>query len=274
MAAHATRKRELIGALAGTVLEIGAGAGANFGFLPPGVTWLGLEPDPGRRRRLARAAAARGHRAPVIAAPAERIPLGDATVDAVLATLVLCSVADQGRSLAEVRRVDERGARPVPGAPVGETGVSALVGAAGNGGAEMAQDVRLGVAVMFVRDLDTSVSFYRDVLALEVADRSATAALLGNTAGTQLVLRAMGGTTAHTLGAVGVQYVVWTTATEEDLDECERKLRQRSAYRERHSSADVIAVEGRDPDDIVLMIVYAGKDRLPLHELPARIYAW
>jgi ubiquinone/menaquinone biosynthesis C-methylase UbiE len=38
-------------------------------------------------------------------APAERIPLPDASVDAVAATVVLCSVADQDEVLAEVRRV-------------------------------------------------------------------------------------------------------------------------------------------------------------------------
>lgn len=138
----------------------------------------------------------------------------------------------------------------------------------------MAQGMRLGAAVMFVRDLDTSVSFYRDILALQVIDRSATAALLGNTEGAQLVLRAMGSTASHTLGSLGVQYIVWTAAGHEDLDQCERLLRERSAFRERRSSDEVSAVEGRDPDDIVVMIIYPGPDKAPLRELSARIYAW
>jgi SAM-dependent methyltransferase len=94
-----------LGCLTGRVLEIGAGAGANFGSFRPGIHWIGLEPDPRLRRKLAATAAARGHHAPVLAAPAERIPLPDASVDAVASTLVLCSVADQGRVLAEVQRV-------------------------------------------------------------------------------------------------------------------------------------------------------------------------
>ena len=101
----------VLGSLTGTVLEIGAGAGANFGYFRPDIRWLGLEPDPGRRRDLARAAAAHGQHAPVIAAPAEQIPLADASVDAVAATLVLCSVADQDQVLAEVRRVLRPGGR-------------------------------------------------------------------------------------------------------------------------------------------------------------------
>ena len=138
----------------------------------------------------------------------------------------------------------------------------------------MVQGVRLGAAVMYVRDLDTSVSFYRDVLALEVIDRDPTAALLGNAEGTQLILRAMGGTASHTLGTLGVQYVVWTAASHDDLDERERLLRERSAFRERRSTEEVTAVEGRDPDDIVLMIIYPGPEKAPLREVPARIYAW
>jgi SAM-dependent methyltransferase len=101
----------VLGSLTGTVLEIGAGAGANFGYFRPDVRWLGLEPDPGRRRDLAVAAAAHGQHAPLIAAAAEHIPLADASVDAVAATLVLCSVADQDRVLAEVRRVLRPGGR-------------------------------------------------------------------------------------------------------------------------------------------------------------------
>ena len=119
MSAYLARRRALLGGLTGTVLEIGAGAGANFADFRSGMKWLGLEPDPGRGRKLAANAASYGHRAPVITAPAERIPLGEASVDAVAATAVLCSVADQDQVPAEVRRVLRpggwlpRGARPL-----------------------------------------------------------------------------------------------------------------------------------------------------------------
>ena len=74
----------------------------------------------------------------------------------------------------------------------------------------MADGVRLGSAVTFVQDLDRSMSFYTEVLGLEEADRSTTAALLISASGAQLILRAMGPDAAHPLGGVGVQYVVWT----------------------------------------------------------------
>ena len=109
MSAYLARRRALLGGLTGTVLEIGAGAGASFADFRSGIKWLGPEPDPGRGRKLAANAAWYGHRAPVITAPAERIPLGEASVDAVAATAVLCSVADQDQVLAAARRVPRPG---------------------------------------------------------------------------------------------------------------------------------------------------------------------
>ena len=138
----------------------------------------------------------------------------------------------------------------------------------------MADGVRLGTAVTFVQDLDRSVSFYTEVLALEEADRSTTAALLVSAAGTQLILRAMGSGAAHPLGSLGVQYVVWTAAGPADLDRSERALKERSAHQERRSSGGVTVVEGRDPDDLPVLIAYPGPDQTPLHELPMRIYGW
>jgi catechol 2,3-dioxygenase-like lactoylglutathione lyase family enzyme len=127
---------------------------------------------------------------------------------------------------------------------------------------------------MFVQNLDRSVNFYTDVLALEVADRSSTAALLRSADGPSLILRAMGHQASHPLGSVGIQYVVWTAAGEEDLARAEGVLTARDAHRETHSRNGVTLVEGRDPDGITVMICYPGPDQRPLHELPARIYSW
>jgi catechol 2,3-dioxygenase-like lactoylglutathione lyase family enzyme len=138
----------------------------------------------------------------------------------------------------------------------------------------MAQGARLGTVVMFVRDLDRSVDFYTDVLELGVADRSPTAALLSNDVGTQLVLRAMGQGAQRALGAVGVQYVAWTAAGKDCLGRCEQALRKRGAHRETRSDGEVTLVEGRDPDDILVVVTYPGPDEVPLHHLPPRIYGW
>jgi catechol-2,3-dioxygenase len=138
----------------------------------------------------------------------------------------------------------------------------------------MAKGTRIGSAVMFVQQLDRSIRFYQDVLALQVADQSATAALLVSPEGAELILRSMGSTGAHPLGGVGVQYVIWTAAGREDLERCERALKERSAYRETRGSDGILVVEGHDPDDMVVMIAYPGPDERPLRELPTRIYGW
>jgi len=138
----------------------------------------------------------------------------------------------------------------------------------------MAHGARLDSVVMFVHDLDRSVSFYSDVLNLHVADRSATAALLIGAKRSQLILRAMGRGAEHALGGVGVQYVIWTADDADDLARCEKVLKGRSAWRDTRTTEHVTAVEGRDPDDIVVMITYPGPDQAPLHELPVRIYGW
>ncbi len=108
-----TWRAELLAPLSGTVVEIGAGTGRNLGFYPASVDRLVLcEPDRHMRARLAGRAAAR-HGVEVSDAPAEALGLADASVDAVVSTLVLCSVADPDRALAEVRRVLRPGGRLV-----------------------------------------------------------------------------------------------------------------------------------------------------------------
>jgi ubiquinone/menaquinone biosynthesis C-methylase UbiE len=99
-------RRRLVSALSGRVVEIGAGTGAMFAHYPPGVERVvAVEPDPRRRAVAVRAAA--GARVPIEVADAraESLPLEDRTVDAAVASLVLCSVSDVARTLAEGRRV-------------------------------------------------------------------------------------------------------------------------------------------------------------------------
>jgi SAM-dependent methyltransferase len=99
-------RRRLLAGLTGRILEVGAGNGLNFPHYPATVTEvLAIEPEP-YLRRLA-VAAARQALVPirVVDGTAETLPAPDATVDAVVASLVLCTVADLDQALAEIGRV-------------------------------------------------------------------------------------------------------------------------------------------------------------------------
>ncbi|GAC1387028.1 MAG: class I SAM-dependent methyltransferase [Pseudarthrobacter sp.] len=99
-------RRRLLAGLHGTVVEIGAGDGSAFALYPPTVTHvLALEPDDYLRCRALDRAVSAPIPVAVHPAAAEQIPVEDASIDAVVTSLVPCNGADQGTALAEIRRV-------------------------------------------------------------------------------------------------------------------------------------------------------------------------
>ncbi|MBM9438157.1 VOC family protein [Streptomyces bryophytorum] len=129
--------------------------------------------------------------------------------------------------------------------------------------------------MVFVRDLDRSADFYQELLLMRVAVRTSTAVLLVGTDDTQVYLRVMGAGSEHPLGAIGVQYVIWTADSSEDLQRCERLLKERDAHIASRETGDgVTVVEGRDPDALPLVIAYPGPHATDRQEIMARIYAW
>lgn len=110
-AAVETAKRALLSPLRGTVLEIGPGTGSNLRFFSGQAEWIGVEPNPHSRAHLMAAAASFWRSVRLLDGVAERLPLPDASVDAVVSSLVLCSVSDPQLALAEIRRVLRPGGR-------------------------------------------------------------------------------------------------------------------------------------------------------------------
>ena len=102
----AKHREELLADLSGRVVEVGAGNGLNFAHYPPSVSEVvAVEPEPYLRARAERAAQDAKVPVRVVPGAAERLPADDGSFDAAVASLVLCSVRDQPRALAEIFRV-------------------------------------------------------------------------------------------------------------------------------------------------------------------------
>lgn len=107
---------DLLGLLDGTVVEIGAGTGRNLDKYGPRVERLVLtEPTPAMHRQLQSRVEAWEHRGKALLSysEADDLPVGDAEADAVVSTLVLCSVDDLDAALREARRILRPGGKLV-----------------------------------------------------------------------------------------------------------------------------------------------------------------
>jgi ubiquinone/menaquinone biosynthesis C-methylase UbiE len=107
-------KQQLFADLSGTILEIGPGTGANLRYFDPKrVRWIGVEPNPFMEPYIREEAKRLNLPVELRTATADSLPLPDASVDAFVSTLVLCSVQSQERSLQELLRVLKPGGKLV-----------------------------------------------------------------------------------------------------------------------------------------------------------------
>ena len=99
-------RTELLVGLHGHVVEIGCGNGRNFARYPEVVASVtAVEPEPHLRSLAVRAAADAPVPVTVVPGTAEALPLPDASCDAAVLCLVMCSLVDRDAALAEVVRV-------------------------------------------------------------------------------------------------------------------------------------------------------------------------
>lgn len=102
----ADHRERLLAGLVGRVVEVGAGNGLNFSHYPGTVTEvIAVEPEPYLRARAEIAAQNSSIKVSVIDGDAEDLRLENASIDAAVTSLVLCSVADQTAALTEIMRV-------------------------------------------------------------------------------------------------------------------------------------------------------------------------
>ncbi len=99
----------LVGDLTGDVLEVGAGAGANFPFYGEDARVIATDYSPHMLRRAQRAADGLSSISAVEQADAQKLPFPDDQFDHAVATLVFCSVPDAEAGLREILRVTKPG---------------------------------------------------------------------------------------------------------------------------------------------------------------------
>jgi ubiquinone/menaquinone biosynthesis C-methylase UbiE len=111
-AGMAKRRGSLLGMANGRVLELGAGTGLNLPHYTEAVEELVLtEPAAPMLSKLRRRARRNGRNCTVVPSGAESLPFEDDSFDTVVSTLVLCTVDDPRRVIAEINRVLRPGGR-------------------------------------------------------------------------------------------------------------------------------------------------------------------
>lgn len=134
--------------------------------------------------------------------------------------------------------------------------------------------VRLSSAVTFVSDLDRSIAFYSELLGLTCSVRDESAALLVCGEGYELYLRGKHAQPSRVSGSVGLQYLIWSADSVEELERCEEVFKRQSHNVRRENIDGFDIVEGRDPDHLAVMVVFPGPDQAARHAIIPRIYSW
>jgi SAM-dependent methyltransferase len=100
-------RQQIIPLAQGTVLEIGAGTGANFVHYDPArvIKLYALEPNPGMIERADKQRRRTRLNVEFLDLPGERIPLKDESVDTVVSTFTLCTIPGIAEAIRGIGRV-------------------------------------------------------------------------------------------------------------------------------------------------------------------------
>ncbi len=102
---YSRRKEKLLADLRGRVVEIGPGTGVNLRHYHPQVDWIGVEPNAALHAALQQEAATQGRTITLYHGTLGEAPLAAGSADAVVSSLVLCSVPDPAGTLQQVRQL-------------------------------------------------------------------------------------------------------------------------------------------------------------------------
>ena len=127
-------------------------------------------------------------------------------------------------------------------------------------------------SVIFVAELERSVSFYQKLFNCTVAVRQGNGALLLTPDGFQIYLVAKGSHQGHPTGGIGEHHLMWSTDSPAALAHFEQVLKDLGGYTYTHTDGEVVFVEGRDPDGIRVVIAHPSPAQQPRSVLDGRLY--
>ena len=132
---------------------------------------------------------------------------------------------------------------------------------------------RVSSVVLFVSNLERSIEFYCDVFSCKTTVHEPDAALLHAPDGFQIYLIDRGTRAAHGFGGIGVQYLIWATDSNAELDALARALLARTGHPDRYVSGGVTFVAARDPDGIRILVAHPTPEKLHRSVVGAHLYA-
>ena len=124
-----------------------------------------------------------------------------------------------------------------------------------------------------VGDLHRSLSFYCDVLALEVVWNDGALAVLHThrAPADSLVIREIGNAARHNMGEAGVTRVLWRVGDPAELDSAEELLTRQQVPYQRHRDVEVDGITMHDPDGLEIVLLWIG-EKVPATGPPAWLH--
>ncbi|GAA4400237.1 VOC family protein [Tsukamurella soli] len=130
---------------------------------------------------------------------------------------------------------------------------------------------RIASCLMRVADLERSVDFYRGVFGCTVAIREPDAALLLAPDGFQIYLRTHNAGRIREIDDIGVEQIIWSADSPEELHAIEQRLRTRYPSTYSNTLDGVSFVDGLDPDNIRVLVTYPTPQQFPREVIDRRL---
>ncbi|MFI5783293.1 VOC family protein [Nocardia sp. NPDC051570] len=135
----------------------------------------------------------------------------------------------------------------------------------------MGTEARVASCLMRVSDLDRSVNFYCDVFGCRIAIHESDAALLITPDGFQIYLRSHEASSTRGIGDVGVEQIIWSVDSDDELQQIEQRLRAYYPSTYSNTVNGISFVDSVDPDGIRVLVTYPTPEQLPREVIDKRL---